>query len=379
MAFIDNTKRMAYFDEDSFTTQNMSENNAVKYRLRLKGSNNNSTSTSPAVFINNTSQLRFAPGRGLTVVIFDSNMQYVAEKTFDTFGDTTNACNSCMIYMDSFGPGFIVAIVSRDAIRSTAAFDEFLSKKGSKSWPGTAMLSRFYRSSAVILYNTTQQQILAEGYQLTVAPNGDTSVTMDFVYDTIDDLGATGLTQFAVSDPNEYDVDNYNGPVFVEQPLTELNLAKGNILLCSYDLFTPKSVWDAGGKSRLSVNYLKGTTWVSGDAKMSTKPDTWERFEFYTTIPSSDINTLQVKAFRYPSSVTAGVVKVKNVSVSKALRADKTTGNAAIGVYGARMNKAAEIPMPPAGSRKARLLNLVVKDNPSKVFDLESTNFKEFQ
>lgn len=379
MAFIDNTKRMAYFDEDSFTTQNMSENNAVKYRLRLKGSNNNSTSPSPAVFINNTSQLKFNPGRGLTTVIFDSNMQYVAEKTFDTFGDTANACNSCMIYMDSFGPGFIIAAVSRDAIRSSLAFDEYMAKKGSKSWPGAELLGKFYRSSAVFLYNTTQQQILAEGYQLTVAQNGDTSITMDFVYDTVDDLGATGLSQFAVSDPNEYNVNNYNGPIFVEQPLTELNLAKGDALLCAFDLYTPKSVWDSGGKSRLSINYLKGTTWVSGDAKMNTKPDTWERFEFYTTIPNSDINTLQVKAFRYPSSVTTGVVNVKNVSVSKVLRTDKVTGNAAIGVYGARMNSASEIPMPPAGSRKARLLNLVVKDNPGKVFDLESTNFKEFQ
>lgn len=379
MAFDNDLKRMAYFDQDSFTTQEISENNSVLHRLQLVGANHNSVPLTPYIKLDDKQFNKNNFGRGLNVFVIGPDAQYVAEKSFDTYGSAEVAISSMIEYIESFSVNHLVCIVSYDANRSNSTLDNWMSKVGSGSWPGAELIGRFYRSSIAMIYSTSLKKITHELFQLTAQPAGDTRVTLSVVFDDISDVGATGLPNSATDNPGELSFSDYNGPVFVEKPFTDLGLSKGDTLLCSYDVYTPAATFTAGAKARMSINFLKGAVWVSGDAKMSTKPDTWERFNFYVTIPNTDINTLQVKAFRYPSNITTGSVSVRNVSVTRVTRTDKKTGNAAIGVYGARLNNATEIPMPPSGSRLARLLNLPVADNPNSKFDLESTNFKEFQ
>ncbi|WJZ28148.1 long tail fiber protein proximal connector [Serratia phage 92A1] len=384
MAFDNKNNAMAFFDDTSVTTQAISENNSVKYKLTVCGANHNSSPLIPFVNLNDKKLSINNFTRGLNCIVMDSTLKVVSEKSFDLFDNTASASTSFIEFINSLAPGLVVSVVSYDAIRSTVALDDFMKSIGSNSWPGTELLMKFYRSSAAFIYLTTEKAIAIEDYALTGAGGlGDQRVTIEAVFDSITDIGATGLTGFYVSDPETYKSDQYLFKKYRHDKLVDCGLSKGDILLCAFDIYTPQNVWDQAsgqGRCRVSLNFTKGEQFIDGIPTMNTKPNTWERFEIYVTLPTNrDYDSLLVQAYRFPQNVSSGEVQVKNMSVSKVTRAEKTIGNAAIGVYGIRMTSATEIAPPNPGTRRARLLNLPVKDNPGKVHSVSSENFKEFQ
>lgn len=369
---INDKNRIAAFEREDAYFQSLSETNSLMYNLKLSGSNGNSTIRGPNVYVNETPRARVAIGRGLTVIVLDNKADFVEQKTFDTYGTPGPSCDSFIEYMKSLSGELIACVISNDAIKSTVEFETYMKTIGSVSWPDR-IVNTYYRTSAAFVYLPKYKKIVMEDYCLSDNAGGtkeDLRVIISTVFDNYDDIGSTGFTKFIVSDPDEYSGSTYDFKTFAKTTFSEAIVNKGDTLLCTFELYTPQAVWSQAsnqGRCRLSVNWELGGVYKGGVPTMSTKPDTWEKFEFFATIPNDNYDGLAVMAYRYPLAVTSGTVQVRNVSISHVSRRDKVGVNAAMGINGIRNNSITEIERPVPGSRRARLLNLGVADKTAKI------------
>lgn len=361
---------MARIGPDTFGAQHLAENNSVKYRLVVKGASHSSTNRVASITLNGVNINTSALTRGLNLVVIDAaTMQVVEQRAFDIFQNVEHR-TTIQTYINELPANRIVAIASYDAIRSSPDLDAFMASIGSTCWLGNAYMNRpdpspnpaslfFYRSSYSAVYNSTMKKIVMEDANGAVNINSeDNRTSTEIVFDTIDDVGATGIPFRIVEDDTEYENSGsaYAFKLYRSQrPLTELKIKAGDIIYVTAEMFVSQEALDAGAFGQMHVEGYTNGEWQWGAPSPTVRvANVWTPIQYWVTIKTCE--TLSIGAYHMPSSVTTGAIKVRNAMVTQVSRTEKTTGNAGFGVNGIRATKLSE----PAGFDNPimKLLNL---------------------
>ncbi|UOX40362.1 long tail fiber protein proximal connector [Aeromonas phage GomatiRiver_11] len=344
---------MAHFGPSYVETTHFGENNAVKYKLELQGSNFDSSNTVSFVKINGANTLS-ATARGINVITIDENGVASNQAAFDIY-QRPEHFDTLRAYLMSAPSNRIIALVSWDAIKSSVDFDTFMRQYGAISWPGVEYLNKantngsaYYRSSYVAIFNTTLKRFCYENFVgNSPGKTEDTAAKLEAVFDIVEDIGACGTPERKVDDITEY-FSSGNDYAFVRYFPTENISNFEAVYHVKCEIYRDQALIDANGQSRLYVwSQDASGKWynqlILGDT--SVPADTWTTFEGYYKLPIQSLGATMwgCQAYRWPSSVKVGRAGARNVSVTRVTRDDddKVT-NAAFGVNGMRSNKIEE-------------------------------------
>lgn len=354
-----NNEFMALFGSQSVVTSVVSENDSVKYKLVVRGSNSDSLINEVEVTLNDVDIINRTTqrGRGLNLAVINADTMTFAEwKTFDIYALDNNVA-AMMDYINGLPSNRIVAIYSFDMIKSNSTLDTFMAKTmGSLAWPGTTFLTRDPRTSPAsnpasssysAIYNSKMKKIVSENFVGNVhsSLSEDSRSFSEVVFDTIDDVGATGIPQRIIDDITERTGDGSSYAVYT-WPNTQTvgtDVFVGDILRFTGDLFQDQTLTDAGGYAALSVAAYDSSNKLLDEKRIDSRGavGAFTSKEDFFIIPT-DAATVTTTFYHFPSTVKTGTSKVKNVVLTKASRITKTTGTAAIGVNGIRLNVATE-------------------------------------
>lgn len=371
---------MARLGPSSFEAQHLSENNAVKYRLTIRGSNNDSKVVNPTCSVNGTD---YGPGagRGLNAVVLDTNGAFVERRAFDIYGNVEHR-STIITYINSLPVNRIVCLFSFDAMHSSDDLDSFLHNIGSRCWPGKDFLNKsgwtLYRSSYSAVYNSSLRKICLENF---VAGNStqteDTRSITEVTFDTHMDIGATGLPARIVDDPKEYTGNgtNYSYHEYIPSGKTrwsDYGLVTGDKLVILAELFVSTAAINAGAYAQMHLEWTKADgSYGGGTGSPQVKvKDTWTKIKHIVTVPDVVANpTFHLGTYHMPSSVKTGDVKTRNVILHQIARTE-TNKQAAFGVNGIRANNL--IDNGNFSNPVMQLLNIPTQNN-----NITSNNFKE--
>lgn len=350
---------MARIGPDTFGAQHLAENNSVKYRLTVKGASHSSTNRVASITLNGVNINKTALTRGLNLVVIDaSTMTVVEQRAFDIFQNVEHR-TTFQTYISELPANRIVAIASYDALRSSPELDAFMASIGSTCWLGNAYMNRpdpnpnpgnlyFYRSAYSAIYNSTMKKIVMEDANGAVSSSTeDNRTTTDIVFDTIDDVGATGIPFRIVDDDKEYENSGtaYAFKLYVSQrALADLKLKANDIIYVTAEMFVSQEALDAGAYGQMHVEGYTSGEWKWGAPSPTVRvANVWTPIQYWVTIKPCE--GISIGAYHMPSSVTTGTIKVRNAMVTQVSRTEKTSGNAGFGVNGIRATKLSE----PAG------------------------------
>lgn len=353
-----NNEFMALFGPDSFTTNMFSEANAVKYRLVVRGTNNNSSNNAVEVSINGADVVNrnTQRNRGINLAVIDgTTLALLDYKSFDMYADTVTNGNAIRDYISTLPPNRIVCFYTFDSINSDDDFLNTMRKFGSASWPETRFFnmtnslgSYSKRSSYSAIYSSTMKKICMEnfvgGSDSSLKEN--TSSFVEVVFDEFNDIGITGIPEKMVNDPNVYGGNGYPFKDYGEWVVGS-DVFWGDVFKFSAELYISQEARDAGSECYLYM-YARdsGGVWEKSELLRTNglSADTWHSLSGYYTIPNdATIVVLNCSAYHYPSTVSAGIAQSRNVQISKVPREDINRNGAAIGVNGVRMQTLSEI------------------------------------
>lgn len=340
---------MASFSEDGVEVHTLSETNSVNYKIDVKATDwkgdgtryGNRVITLNDVDINQNNQ-----ERGLAVLVLngDTNVKE-AHRVFDTYSDP-NAMGAVITYISDIVVNKIVIICSYDAIKTSIELTNYMHSIGSCVWPSVAHVSKGtnYRFSYAAIMNTNMGKIVSESFTPAESFGGSNGFAqVSVVYDTINDLGACGVSRSVVNEIGERlsPGNEYNFTDYVDDTLTNLNLKVGITLYVKCETFTSKEAFDAQNRSRLYVEQYNDRAYVSGNNYGdNSKPDTWETKEGYIDIlPNTNVTKITVVGYQYDLSgnkVYKGQVGIRNVHVTQVSRKESSTRSIVLGVNGIR-------------------------------------------
>lgn len=375
---------MARFGPDSFEAQHLGENNSVMYRLLLRGSNRDSKSEYTLVTINGGDNLLVGKNRGFNVVVLDATGNKVEQRTFDIYAQESHR-ETFVTYMQSLPADRIACIVSDDAMRSDEALDNYMYKIGSRAWPGLGYLNksdtssfRSHRSSYSAIYNSNMKAIVMENFVGNDASQqSDTRSITELVFDTIRDVGATGGPGLLVEDQTEYSCsgDKYNFKQYLTSKVPD-NISIGDTFYFEGELWRDATaVTDKAYPVLYMYGYKSDGVWTTSKfvSGINLPANTWQKFSGYYTVQGAETASVGCAVYHYPSAVTTGTVKIRNVLVTEVSRAEDSSKDAGFGVNGIRATHLQDsTPTNPV----LQLLNIPVSPN-NKV--ISSSNFKETQ
>lgn len=340
---------MAHFGPSYVETEHFGENNAITYKIEALGSNSNSvTNTTAYVKINGVSVFP-TTSRGLNAVTISPAGVAINFSTFDIWSRPEHL-DTLKTYLMSAPSNNLVVLVSQDAIKSSADFDNFMRQYGAVSWPGAPYLNRetsptlrTAQSSYAAIFNTTLKRFCYENFVGNDASiTTDTSAYLKAVFDIVSDVGACGLPSKKVDDITEYfsSGQQYEFKRYLSENITQWE----SIYHVQCELRSDQTLVTAGGRSILCVwtqdssgvwktNMMLGTT--------TPIPGEWAKFEGYFKLPAQSVGAtiFASAAYRYPSSVSTGIAGVRNVTITQVTRDDDDkVVDAAIGVNGIRAN-----------------------------------------
>lgn len=347
-----NNRFMALFGPDTVVASVFSETDSVKYKLVVRGSNSDSRVTDVEVSINDKDIINRASqrARGLNLAVIDATTLTLIEwKNYDMYSLGSNV-SAFKQYINGLPPTRIVALYTWDAIKSNDELDEFLvSNMGSLAWrkgeflniPSTSKLTPS-RSSYCAIYNSKMRKIVSENFvgNSHASLNEDSRSFVEIVFDSLDDVGYTGIPQRIIDDISERTGDGsvYDVYTWPSQLLVGSDVYPGDLLRLTGDLFQDQVLTDANGYAALSV-YAKDS---SGKILEEKRIDSRGRIDKYTSketyfeIPAGAA-TINCTFYHFPSTVKTGTAMVKNVVLTKVSRLPRETGTAAIGVNGFRV------------------------------------------
>lgn len=354
------TNLMARIGPDTFGAQHLGENNSVKYRLTVKGSSASSKVNTPSVTLNGAN-IMATPGRGMNLIVINADtMGVVEQRAFDIYGNAEHR-TTIQTYITGLPANRIVAMFSHDALLSSPSLDAYMASIGSMSWLGNGYMNRsdpvpnadklyFYRSSYSAIYNSNMKKIVMEDVMGAVGMGPDTSrpidnrTSTDIVFDTIDDIGATGIPFRLADDETEYSsTGEYTFHMYVSRkPLGDAKLKAGDIIYATAEMYVSKAALDAGAYGQMHVEgYNNAGTWLWGSPSPQVRvADQWTQIEYWTVVKACD--NISAAAYHMPNDVRTGEIKVRNVTISQVSRQEKKTGNAGFGVNGIRATRLAE-------------------------------------
>lgn len=334
---------MAIFGRHFVDTQIISENDAVNYKLSLRGSNHNSNPNRPWVMINDKTINTTGYIRGFNVIVFDpATLAVIDQKGFDSFGSGSPAADAMVTYMNSLNPNHIACIVTYDAIRANYNLITWFLTHGSTV--DFTPLDKFYRTSYAGIYMPKYGKVIMENFQFTAASAGDTSVDIEMVFDDLSDFGVTGMPNIITCEMNEV---TGSGPRLVSYPpgaltgdiktfysLADNGIKPGDWLYVACDLYTPKASFDQGGRCMIQPTFRNESNSTTGSVQYkSTVADTWESIEKYIQVPAG---TTRIAIFVYGHTTANLEASIKNLVMTQCTRDETITGPMAIGVNGIR-------------------------------------------
>ena len=334
--------KFAHFNETSAIFNVISENNAILYRLTVRGSNTDSSVKAQVTF---NEKVIGTVRPGLNLFIMDASGAIIDEKAFTFSRGARAAYTALSDVLKAMSLNHIAVLFTSDDI--LPGYEEYMHGTiGSKAWPRDRMLQHSSKISYAGIYSPRLRKIIIECAQATNGPNVDSSAVVDKVYDTFDDLAITGCPSNLVSDPEKY--ENTEKADFVkwpsdgsEQPLSSSNLRVGDKVMLAFELYTDATAWNAGAKSRLSHNYYQNGTLLSGYVQTSTKSGTWERFEGVFTIPAGATG-FKTECIRHPITANTGRALIRNLVITPISGEPKIDVNHSFGVNGIRTTEIGE-------------------------------------
>ncbi len=364
--------KFAHFDEDSATFTSISENNSVMYKLEVRGSN--ADSTKPArVRFNGVEIIGDGYETGLNFKVLTPTGQLHEEKVFYGRG----ASLAMRDYLSLLKGDYIIAIASHGQLTADPINDDVFSHLGSVSFPNHILLSQMPQVSYAAIYSNKMGKIVCEGMQATHGEGQDSSIQIEKVYDTIDDLAITGIPQRFLDYPVEYvseDAEHFEMIQWpndnVTAPLEDYNIKTGDKLSISFELFRDSEAAEANVTARFFHNYFFDGEYKTGVRYNASKKDVWEKFESVYTVPEG-VDSVVTGCMRYPANSNAGIVKVRNVLITQISGVSKTTGPTSFGVNGVRTTHIQD-----NGDFTNPVMSLLKLPRDNK--HITSNNFKEF-
>lgn len=338
---------MAEFGQGYVQTDVMSENNAVKYKLSIAGSCAKST-VRPYVQFQDAAFGSQIFANGINVIEVDAaNRTIVSTKNY-VFTETDSSVNRAFItYMDALPNDRLIIIVSEGSFKTDDTLCEWFKNHSSASWPTkwqlstfTASYSAFYLSNKKVI--VTEHVLFNDG--VTVE---NVSTPLEVVFDTVGDIGATGIPLRIVEDFNETSNSNGNTqiiryPVDTEltSPMSQYNISPGDILLLKCQLYANAAL-TAIGTTRVSVRWFTDTVMISNSNIdfNALFPDRWQTFERELTVPANaNMFTISVSKTASPAG---SIGSVKNFILAEMTRGEAAMStDSEFGVNGIRMNRA---------------------------------------
>lgn len=357
---------MAVFGRYYVDTQIISENDAVDYKLSLRGANHNSNPNRPWVRINDKDINTTNFIRGFNVIVLDPGLvKVVDQKGFDTFGSGASASDAMVTYLDSLDPAYIACIVSYDAIRANYNLISWFLTHGSNT--DFNPLDRFYRTSYAGIYMPKYKKVIMEHVRFTAATGGDWTADLEMVFDDLSDFGVTGMPNIIACEMNQV---NGTGPRMASYPvgavtndvktfysLKDNGINPGDWVYFSCDIFTPKAAFDQGGRCTVQPTFRNESNVTVGVTKQykSTKADTWETIEVFIPVPAG---ATRLATFVYGDVTSNLPGSIRNLVMTQGTREDTISGPMAIGVNGIRNSGVDTSLAGTTGNPVSRLLGL---------------------
>lgn len=364
--------KFAHFDEDSATFTSISENNSVMYKLEVRGSN--ADSSKPArIRFNGVEIVGTGYETGLNFKVLTPTGQLHEEKVFYGRG----AVLAMRDYLSLLKGDYIIAMASHGELFADVVSDGIFAKLGSVSFPNYILLQQMPRVSYAAIYSTKMGKIVCEGMQATHGEGQDSSIQIEKVYDTIDDLAITGTPQRFLDYPVEYvseDAEHFELIQWphdeISAPLEDFNIKAGDKLSISFELFRDSAAAAANVTARFFHNYFMEGQYKTGVRYNASQKDQWEKFEAVYTVPEG-VDSVVTGCIRYPTNSNEGVVKVRNILITPISGVVKTTGPTSFGVNGIRTTHIQD-----NGDFTNPVMSLLKLPRDNK--HITSNNFKEF-
>ena len=365
--------RFAHFDENSATFNSISENNSVMYKLEVRGSN--ADSTKPArVRFNGIEITGTGFKTGLNFKVLTPEGTLFEEKVFSGRGSAL----AMRDYLKSLKGDYVIAIASHNELTPDIVNNEIFTSLGSVSYPADALLKQMPRVSYAAIYSNRMGKIVCEGMQATHGENEDSSIQIEKVYDTVDDLAVTGIPQRFLDYPVEYESTDAEHFELIQWPLNEVSaplsnfhIKAGDKLAISFELFRDAAAASANVTARFFHNYFLEGQYKTGVRYNARDKDTWEKFEAVYTVPEV-VDSVSTGCIRYPTNSNEGVVKIRNILITQISGVVKNDGPTSFGVNGVRTTHIQDNGN--FNNPVMQLLNLP-RDNKH----ITSNNFKEFE
>lgn len=328
--------KFAHFDQDSSTFNSISENNSILYKLEVRGSNSDSSKQTRIRF--NGVEIETNYERGLNLRVLSETGDIIEEKVFYGRGSSL----ALREYLDGLTGDYIIAIASHDELYPDPIADEMFNKLGSASYPNSLLLSQIPRVSYSAIYSNKLKKIVCEGMQVSNGSGVDSSIQIEKVYDTIDDLAVTGVPLRVIDDLTEYQSDSSQNFEMVQYPpeetyisIEEYNIKSGDMLLISCDFYRDEEAKNANIHARFFHNYFSDGVYKTGIRISGSQFNNWEHVEKIFIVPDG-VDSVVTGCMRYPANSDVGIVKVKNILITHISQEVKQDGNTSFGVNGIR-------------------------------------------
>lgn len=338
-------EKMLEFGQEYVGSKILSENNAITYRLTVKGTNRCSENK-PDIKLNDIS-LNPSYKEGLNFIVLLPDNTVKEEKSFDV-------SNPAMLpalkeYINALTNELVITY-SYDHLVSSSEYETIIKSLGSILW-NHKMITRYPATSYASIFRADIKKICAEVIEYTNDDSKDSDADIELVYDSFHDIGLTGLPGSIIKDSVEYkstqknDYKRWPDNSALRYKLSDYNLKPGDYVIMSASVFGDTELKNEGGRTRIDFRWVKGTTWkesiyiestTEGDypAEEMVNPDIYEHKYIYGKIPE-EADGFIIIASRY--NALTGLSKIKNLMINKTVEpVDKNLQHRQVSINGIR-------------------------------------------
>lgn len=288
----------------------LSESGQARWNIYVKGTGLNNSAT-PVITVNGTSNLS-TYGRGVTLVIWDTNMAVQSTTVYDIYASSTDQNNlaTALNGLTAASGNKIWALVSFDAINTNSNLDAAMTARKSQLWNTKYVDLRAATGGVRYPYaciGTTRLGIVSE--QIWKDGASDPQAIATWSFEDWDTAGNTGYgpvySSVAEASGNGY-------PFFSSGDIKSLlNPSNGEYIRVSMDVKVDKAAYDAGVGSAPYI-YDGAWTWAASDNIASLEYRHVDLYIQYTTQ-----STIYVSVYHMPSNISTGLAYCRNVQVQK--------------------------------------------------------------
>lgn len=342
-------KFMAKFGQGYVQTPFLSESNSVRFKLSIAGSCPLSTSPAYIKFQDNPlgSQVFSV---GLNVRVINPTTGAVVESKSYNFSTENDATSSAFVtFMDTYASNFIFALVTNAKTNFPPEVLAWFTKAGSSAIPLAQQVLNIVDISYSAFYISGKNAIALEHIKYSNKKTStDYSTPLDVVYDTIDDIGATGFPRRTYESTDTFlsAVGGTNNEIkrmpttSIITPLAGYKLKPGDFLYMKFQLMANADLL-AQGTTRLSIRFFKSpsTSPISfKDTNFDGAAGEWKIYEDYVEIPTG-ADGFTIYCYR---TAPAGQGGLRNVIFTEVSCNGSVSKPAEFGINGIRVNYVSE-------------------------------------